>query len=314
MFIQKHLFQDCLRSSLKAVAAITKPSQSYSLASGQSVNKRLASNISTSISSARKATVSFASTTKRSLSVLGTDLDPLEILQRESRARNLCDENGFRQPKQHFVASMAIPHITGLVEAPNLRTIGIERISSAGIDFCQKRSSPTSQALAKAANIGTGTSLPVSFLYTYGRFIPGEFVEQWRAEGHCEILPIQDILHAIPDYTVIQMVGSHRLATETNGEKEKVQHRQSLASHSHAVSVMQKTTRDWQNNNITIEELEGSMRAFRFQPDRIECMKASPDETVLWERYEWLRESSADDVVCPEGSLLWKPPVNLAPH
>lgn len=34
--------------------------------------------------------------------------DPLEILRKESLARNLCDEEGFRRPGVHWVISLAV--------------------------------------------------------------------------------------------------------------------------------------------------------------------------------------------------------------
>jgi hypothetical protein len=34
--------------------------------------------------------------------------DPLEIIRKESLARNLCDEDGFRRPGVHWVISLAV--------------------------------------------------------------------------------------------------------------------------------------------------------------------------------------------------------------
>ena len=59
--------------------------------------------------------------------------------------------------------------------------------------------------------------------------------------------------------------------------------------------------------NLSQSELETSIKAFRFCPDRIERMSGGPDH-VLWERWEWTRMKSGD---CPEGTLPWHEPKSL---
>lgn len=91
-------------------------------------------------------------------------------------------------------------------QPPNLRTLGIQRVTKAGIDFCVKQGSASSK------NFAAGNA--VSILHSYGKYLPGEKAEQWRAEGHCEKIPLLEILDKVPHYTITSMVASKRLAME----------------------------------------------------------------------------------------------------
>lgn len=91
-------------------------------------------------------------------------------------------------------------------QPPNLRTIGLQRVSPKGIDFCVKQGSCSSKSFS-AGNA-------VSIMYSQGKYVPGEKAEQWRAEGHCEKLNLLDILEHIPHYTITGMVASKRSARE----------------------------------------------------------------------------------------------------
>lgn len=91
-----------------------------------------------------------------------------------------------------------------------MRTIGIQRVTEAGIDFCVKEGS--SKRLA-AGN-------PVSILYSQGKYLAGQQAEQWRAEGHAEKLPLSHILAKIPHYTITGMIASKRIAMEQSGGSE----------------------------------------------------------------------------------------------
>ena len=42
----------------------------------------------------------------------------------------------------------------------------------------------------------------------------GEIAEQWRSEGHCEALPLTELIDVIPSYTLHAMLSSKRLETE----------------------------------------------------------------------------------------------------
>ena len=66
---------------------------------------------------------------------------------------------------------------------------------------------------------GVGASLlsqnrPTSVLYKMGTFAPGEEVEQWRADGHCEILDLHEIFHVVSHFSIVGMVASKRAARE----------------------------------------------------------------------------------------------------
>ena len=79
---------------------------------------------------------------------------------------------------------------------------------------------------------------------------------------------------------------------------------------------MQKTRVELENGDISMEELDASIQAFRLQPTRIECMIGGPDESVMWDRWEWMADTedtngpttNVDDV------LVWKDPTHLVPH
>lgn len=54
----------------------------------------------------------------------------------------------------------------------------------------------------------------MSILAETGRYITGETSQQWRGDGHCEMLPLKDVIDVVPDYTVAHMVASKRLEEE----------------------------------------------------------------------------------------------------
>jgi len=234
----------------------------------------------------------------RALTSLG--MDPLVLWKNECHQRRLCDEDGYRLPGVHWTMAVSINvHPT---KPPNLRTVGIERISPAGIDFCLKRGTSTSNTLLREQK-----SLAV--LHTYGHYKTGEKIEQWRGEGSCVAIPVQELIHCIPDFTLVSIVGSHRLAQEQQESKETDgDGRPTLPNKSHVTEVMQTTRRDLENGIITPEEIDACVQAIRFQPDRLECMNGGPN-TVFWDRYEWIRD--ADEV---PGILNWKDPRHLVPH
>lgn len=62
----------------------------------------------------------------------------------------------------------------------------------------------------------------MSILVQTGRYIPGESAEQWRGEGHCEALPLTDIIEVVPDYTVSHMVASRRIELEDSGKQVSI--------------------------------------------------------------------------------------------
>lgn len=201
-----------------------------------------------------------------------------------------------------------------------MRTVGIERITPSGIDFVVKRGSTVADALSRGQEL--------SFLYTQGLFLPGQSAEQMRGEGLCLALPLAEVIAEIPHFVITSMVGSTRIAAEgrkgwpvdeeqaeaaapTEPVSEASSHRSPVENRSHLTEIMQKTRLELENGDVTLEELNECIRAFRLQPERIEGMWASPDSSVLWDRWEWLRDVAGD---CPEGLMSWQPPRNLVPH
>lgn len=230
--------------------------------------------------------------------------DPLDTLRKECMARNLCDEEGSRLPGTHWVLSLAIspPDIS---MPPNVRTVGIERITTAGIDFVLKRGSPTAESVANGH--------PVAIMHQKGHFLPGESAEQWRGEGHCDRLALGDILDLIPNFTVTSMVASSRFAAEgddATGKERVSPGRLALLSKSHMTEITQKTRIELENGDIPMEVLDNCVSAFRFKPDRMECMLGGPD-TIMWDRWEWLRDADGES---PQGTIAWADAKHLIPN
>jgi len=223
--------------------------------------------------------------------------DPLSIMRKECLARNLCDSHGSRRDGVHWVFSVAISP-DDLSQPPNLRTVNIQRITEEGIDFVMKRGSGTCDALAEGR--------PLSILHLQGRFMPGERAEQWRGEGHCERLLLDDYIHQLPHYTITAMVSSKRLEQETkNMEYENdFKERTFMENKSHATEVHQQTRLALENGEITQEEIDGAIKAFRFHPTRLECMVGGPD-CIMWDRWEWRKNA---------GDNSWDEPKLLLPH
>jgi len=169
-----------------------------------------------------------------------------------------------------------------------------------------------------AESVAKGT--PVAFLHQQGKFLPGEHAEQWRGEGACQPIDLGDVLDLIPHFTVTSMVASSRIANEkakASAEQQAKEHegvsegRLAMQSKSHVTEVMQKTRIELENGDISMNELKECIAAFRFQPNRMECMLGGPD-TVMWDRWEWLRDpDSALDVKEP---VVWADAKHLVPH
>ena len=171
----------------------------------------------------------------RALSSPGAD--PLHLMVTECKRRNLCDETGYRLPGVHWTLSVAATaedplqvrcskifarnHFCYIIyslryllssaiflfmQAPFLRTIGIQRISENGIDFVVKKGSGCSKTFVSGR--------PISVLHLKGKYVAGEIVEQWRAEGHCEKIPLAEVIDVIPSYTLNAMIATKRLEQE----------------------------------------------------------------------------------------------------
>jgi hypothetical protein len=171
-----------------------------------------------------------------------------------------------------------------------------------------KRGSATAEAIASG-----GT--PLSVLHSQGKYLPGEQSEQWRGEGHCAVLPLSRVLDLVPHFTITSLLGSKRLELEYKDHPEILHDsvsgdRNTMLNKSHSTEVMQKARIELENGDVSTDELEECIRAFRFQPDRLECMIGGP-ESVMWERWEWLRDESEG---APTGAIAWNEPKRLVPH
>jgi len=94
-------------------------------------------------------------------------------------------------------------------------------------------------------------------------------------------------------------------------KKEVSEDRLAMLNKSHIVEIMQRTRIELENGDISMEELDQCIRAFRLIPDRLECMLGSPD-TIMWDRWEWLRNTSVE--VDTENPIAWNEPKRLIPH
>jgi pyridoxine/pyridoxamine 5'-phosphate oxidase len=190
-------------------------------------------------------------------------------------------------------------------QPPNLRTVNIAQISRDGIDFVLKRGSMTANSLAGGS--------PVSILHQHGRFLPGECAEQWRGEGTCDDLKLEDVVDCIPLHTKTSMIASSRVSAEKSASdaKEGVSSgRLAIESRSHLTEIMQKTQSELSKGEMPLHVLERYIAAFRFRPQRMEFMMGGPD-SVMWDRWEWLRDPSGNDEA---GQPVWNDPKQLMPH
>jgi hypothetical protein len=160
-----------------------------------------------------------------------------------------------------------------------------------------KRGSATAEALATAGS-------PMAMLHSQGKYLPGEKAEQWRGEGHCAVLPLSEILDLIPHFTITSLVGSKRLELEYEHYPEMHVHnnvsddRNAMLNKSHSTEVMQKARIELENGDVSQEELEGCIRAFRFQPDRLECMIGGPESIMVSQVLEVSLRLHTPDIRC----------------
>ena len=119
----------------------------------------------------------------------------------------------------------------------------------------------------------------VSILHTYGKYVPGEKVEQWRAKGLCHSIRLQDLLlESTPSYTIIEMVASARANKEGDSRED--------INLCHFTDLVQQTRMDLENGNLSMMEIEDAVRGWRFVPYQVERMIGGPDQ-VMWDRKEW---------------------------
>jgi len=232
---------------------------------------------------------------KRLLSGNAIQDDPLILLRNKAITKNLCDESGGHLPEKFWTFSMATLPIDLKKKVPNLKTVSLNRLTEKGIDFISKKGSLTK-------------GQPTSILQTFGSYKVGETVEQWRAEGLCEALDLDEILPYVTPNTVVEMIATHRALSEfptaTSTSANEASRRNLVVDHPHFEEIVQTTRYEFETGIIGKEEMSENIEAWRFVPTRMERMVGSPDK-IMWDRWEWLRDSET-------GS--WHSPNNLLPY
>eukprot|EP00565_Helicotheca_tamesis_P000567 CAMPEP_0185729602 /NCGR_PEP_ID=MMETSP1171-20130828/6524_1 /TAXON_ID=374046 /ORGANISM="Helicotheca tamensis, Strain CCMP826" /LENGTH=225 /DNA_ID=CAMNT_0028398481 /DNA_START=233 /DNA_END=910 /DNA_ORIENTATION=- len=219
--------------------------------------------------------------------------DPLELLRSTSEKRDFCGADGKRRPGVHWIFGMSTTG--GDDVAPNLRTVGLQRITEHGIDYVTRTHSSSTSSISE---------LPSSILYTVGKYSPGESIEQWRGEGYSEPLDLGELLDCIPHYTIVEMIASRRGRLELK-EKDQEEHdeRTIIDRRTHFMELVQKTRIELENGDITHDEMSQSIAAYRYIPNRMERMIGGPDH-IMWDRWEWNRENGGE----------WLEPRHLLPY
>mmetsp|Transcript_1105 Transcript_1105/g.2335 ORF Transcript_1105/g.2335 Transcript_1105/m.2335 type:complete len:253 (-) Transcript_1105:459-1217(-) len=178
--------------------------------------------------------------------------DPLELLKQSSVKRDYCDEDGYRNKHQHWIFGIATSG-DSLESAPTLRTLDFQRVTSSGIDFIRKRG----KGAAGLASSGKSSTLLCSF----GKYRPGETVEQWLAEGQCEQINLleedgsgRNLLSVIPSRSIVEIVASMVVKEEEGKGLEE--EREPMEKHSHYMEVVQRTRQQLEKGDLTKEEIE----------------------------------------------------------
>ena len=141
----------------------------------------------------------------------------------------------------------------------------------------------------------------MSFLYTEGKYKPGYKVTQWRGEGVCAKIELEELLTYVPEYTLTEIVASCRARKEMDNMSE----RQSITGvKSRFIEIVQETRQELANSQVTMKELNSCIEAWRFLPSEMEKMVGGTDE-IMWDRWEFRKE---------EGSEVWKDARQLMPY
>lgn len=222
--------------------------------------------------------------------------NPLSTMKENALKNKLCDSEGYRLPDTHWAFIIAGVCDGDFDEGlpPSVRTVNFLRVSKEGIDFVTKRRSNTAKCILSEEK-------PVSFLYTLGKYQPGEHVVQYRASGICEQLPIEEILDKIPEYTLTEIVASKRARLEaaTSSEtKLSIEGKQARFT-----EIVQQTRSDFASGSLSLAELSHCIQHWRFLPEMVERMEGGPDE-IMWSRFQYVRD---------EKTTKWKEPIQMMP-
>lgn len=163
--------------------------------------------------------------------------------------------------------------------------VNFQRVSENGIDFIMKNRGHASDLLFKKDQY-------ISFLYTFGKYVPGQKIEQWRAQGLCHPMRLKEFMGHAPPYNIVEMVASVRANKEGDVREDMEM--------SHIVELVQETRVELEKGEIAISEIEDAVRAWRFVPHQVEKMVGGHNQ-VMWDRKEWIREEGeAGDWVAPK--------------
>jgi|AntRauTorckE5430_2_1112549.scaffolds.fasta_scaffold43914_2 hypothetical protein len=144
---------------------------------------------------------------------------------------------------------------------------------------------------------------PVSFLFADGKYKPaGHKVIQWRGDGICHKIDLEEIVESVPDYSITQIVASCRASREMLHNSSDCMTIQ--GSQSKFTEIVKETRADLANSNISLHELNSCIQAWRFVPDEMEKMTGSTEDS-MWDHLEFSRE---------EGSATWRKPRQLMPY
>ena len=124
---------------------------------------------------------------------------------------------------------------------------------------------------------------------------------QWRGDGSCEKIDLDEVLEYVPEYSITEIIASCRARKEIDNTSDRMSI-QGLQSK--FTEIVQETRVDLANSNVSPEELKSCIQAWRFVPENMEKMTGGTDE-IMWERWEFSRE---------EGSLNWREPRQLMPY
>lgn len=216
---------------------------------------------------------------------------PLELLRQSAERRLLCDSQGLRLPDANWVLQIAVAQ--PFTAAPSLKTVTFQQVSTFGLDFVMKR---PEQAISASTTRVLRENPPVSILYKTGEYKEGDTVEQWRGEGTVKEIDLKELISTAPNYGLAGILASKRATDQlrkiegiVSQAQEPIKtevYRTRIEKHAKFIELVQQTRRELENGNVTREELEDAIIAFRFVPDRMERMIGGPD-MITWERWEW---------------------------
>ena len=134
------------------------------------------------------------------------------------------------------------------------------------------------------------------------------------------------MVQSVPLFTLVSFLGSHRLLQQQQQQAQAETNKSSQeepavvsanrvamgANKSHLVELMQTARMELESSPKQIPETEllQCVQPVRILPERVECMLASPDASIMWDRWEWLRRTTKQG----EAEEEWCHPQQLVPH